>query len=61
MQLMYEEIDFENIDITKPAPTREPERQYYYMEKAKAYVSEEQKHLGRPLTACTKTFGCPFV
>lgn len=58
MQLMYEEIDFENIDITKPAPTREPERQYYYMEKAKAYVAEEQKHLGRPLTACTKTFGC---
>ncbi len=40
------------------APTTEPERQYYFMEKAKAYVQADSQRLGRPLKACTKTFGC---
>lgn len=48
----------EEIDITKPAPTQEPMRQYYYIRKCRQIVQEESKKLGRPLTACTKTFGC---
>lgn len=48
----------EEIDITKPAPTQEPMRQYYYIRKCREIVQEESKKLGRPLTARTVTFGC---
>lgn len=47
-----------NIDITKEAPVQEPERQYYYMAKARSYVEQKAKELGRPLTFCVTTFGC---
>ncbi len=33
-------------------------KQYEYIEKAKSYVSEKAKELGRPLTFCVHTFGC---
>lgn len=39
-------------------PVQEPERQYYYIEKAKQYVSEKAKELGRDLTFTVTTFGC---
>ena len=55
---MYDHMDFDAIDTTKAPPEEEPRRQYYFMEKAKAYVAADSKRLGRPLTACTKTFGC---
>ena len=42
----------------KQAPEKEPERQYYFMAKLKEYVAQKKKELGRPLYACTKTFGC---
>ena len=32
-------IDFDAIDLTKEAPVTEPERQYYYIAKARKYVS----------------------
>ncbi|MCR5792323.1 MAG: tRNA (N6-isopentenyl adenosine(37)-C2)-methylthiotransferase MiaB [Lachnospiraceae bacterium] len=48
----------ELIDITKEAPDTEPERQYYFMKKASAYVKKLSDELGRPLKACTVTFGC---
>lgn len=46
--------------ITHPGnvPETEPERQFYYMELARQYVSRLSEKKGRPLTACTKTFGC---
>ena len=47
-----------DIDITKEAPIQEPERQYYYMAKARSYVEQKAKELGRPLTFCVTTFGC---
>ena len=34
-------IDFDAIDLTKEAPVTEPERQYYYIAKARKYVSEK--------------------
>ena len=46
------------IDENGPIPDAEPERQYYFMKKAKGLVMERQKQLGRKLTACVVTFGC---
>ncbi len=39
-------------------PVTEPERQYYYIEKAKEYVAQASKEAGRALTYCVTTFGC---
>ena len=35
------------IDENGPIPDAEPERQYYFMKKAKGLVMERQKQLGR--------------
>lgn len=54
------EIDqlIENMDLTQEPPIKEPERQYWFMKKARQLVQEKELELGRPLTACTVTFGC---
>ena len=54
------EIDkiIETMDLSQEPPTQEPERQYWFMKKARELVQEKAKMLGRPLTACTVTFGC---
>lgn len=54
------EIDqlIENMDLTQEPPIKEPERQYWFMKKARQLVRERSEELGRPLTACTVTFGC---
>ncbi len=44
--------------MTLEAPITEPERQYYFIEKAKAYIAQKSKELQRPLTFCVTTFGC---
>lgn len=54
-------INLDDIDITQTLPTHEPERQYYYMAKARQYVKKKSEELGRPLTLFLKTFGCPIV
>lgn len=51
-------INLDQIDITQKPPVHEPERQYYFMAKAREYVEAEKKRLGRPLTAAVNTFGC---
>ena len=48
----------DNIDITKEAPVNEPERQYYFIKKAREYVKKASEEAGRPLTFCVTTFGC---
>lgn len=48
----------ENVKLVENAPLEEPARQYYFMGKAKEYVTEMSEKLGRPLTACVTTFGC---
>ena len=55
---MYENIDFDNIDLTQNPPQEEPDRQYYYIAKARQYVQEKSRKKGRPLTCCVTTFGC---
>ena len=52
-----EEI-LEQMDLSQPAPETEPMRQYWFMKKARELVKEQSEKLGRPLTACTTTFGC---
>lgn len=52
------EAILKDIDISKTPPEAEPERQYYFMKKCRAYVQEKSEELGRPLTASTVTFGC---
>ena len=52
-----EEI-LEQMDLSQPAPETEPMRQYWFMKKARELVKGQSEKLGRPLTACTTTFGC---
>lgn len=39
-------------------PAAEPERQYYFIERARTHLEEMKKEAGRPLTFCVTTFGC---
>lgn len=45
-------------EIFGQAPLEEPQRQLYFVEKAKSYLEKESRQTGRPLTACVTTFGC---
>lgn len=47
-----------DINLSDEIPVTEPERQYYYIEKAKEYVAKQSEELGRPMTFCVTTFGC---
>ena len=51
-------IDFSKIDLLKEPPVQEPERQYYFIAKAREYVREQAEKAGHPLTFCVVTFGC---
>lgn len=48
----------ESIDLSSQPPLEEPARQYYFLKKCRVFVSEEEKRLGRKLTAYVTTFGC---
>ncbi len=52
------EMDLDKIDLTQPPPEQEPQRQYYFMAKARQYVKAESERLGRPLFSEVTTFGC---
>lgn len=47
-----------SMDLSQEAPVGEPERQYYYIKKAREYVKQKAAEIGRPLTFCVTTFGC---
>lgn len=47
--------------VAELLPMEEPQRQRAYMELLKAHFSRIAGRLGRPLTMCTVTFGCPMV
>ena len=51
-------IDFSKININAEAPVTEPDRQYYFIAKAKEYVKQQSEEAGHPLTFCVTTFGC---
>ena len=56
--MMYENIDFDSIDLTQEPPASEPERQYYFIAKCRQYVKEQEELAGHSLTADVVTFGC---
>ena len=55
---MYNDIDLDEVDLSKEAPDCEPDRQYYYMAKARKIIKELSGKKGRALTFYVKTFGC---
>ncbi len=67
---IYPSVPFDEFDqipdclVTESAvygeaiPKKEPEKQYYYIERCKEILEKVTKELGRKPTACTVTFGC---
>lgn len=55
---MYNDIDLDAVDLTIDAPETEPDRQYYFMAKARKMIQELAAKKGRNLTFYVKTFGC---
>ncbi len=55
---MYNEIDFDKIDITMEPPVEEPARQYYFIAKCRRQVQGLKRELGRQPTFFIQTFGC---
>ena len=51
----------EEIFDDKLLPVDEAKRQYYFIDAAKDIVAEKEAELGRKLTFCVNTFGCPIV
>lgn len=46
------------IDTSIQPPTKEPERQYYFMKKCRELIKKESEKLGRPLVAKSVCMGC---
>ncbi len=55
---MYNELDWNRIDLSLGPPEEEPDRQYYYMAKCREWVQEFEKKKGRRPSAFIQTFGC---
>lgn len=55
------EISLDLVDIDAQAPEFEPNRQFYFMAKARDYVKRKSAELGRPMTFFTQTFGCSIA
>lgn len=58
---MNHSIDLNRINLETEPPAEEPERQYFFIEKARQYVAQMAQEAGRSLTFCVNTFGCPKV
>ena len=52
------EISLDLVNIDAQAPEFEPNRQFYFMAKARDYVKRKSAELGRHMTFFTQTFGC---
>ena len=51
--------DLKNIDTNQPISDQdEAQKQRYYIDMCKKWLQKKSEELGRPLTACTVTFGC---
>ena len=56
--LKEQNINYELIDTTAPAPEQEPERQRYFIAKCREIIKERELEIGRKLTFYDQTFGC---
>jgi len=54
----FNDMNLDSINIDSIEPMNEPDRQYYYMMKLKAWVTAESERLGRTLLYSITTFGC---
>ncbi len=52
------QINLDRVNVNCSPPDFEPHRQYYFIAKCRQMVKSESERLGRPLYACTVTFGC---
>lgn len=52
------QVNYSDINLNIEAPMNEPERQYYYIAKAREQVAKLSEEMGRKLTFCVTTFGC---
>ena len=48
MKKSHEIQEMEMIDLNRPAPTTEPERQYYFIKKVQEYVKAQSEKRGVP-------------
>ena len=55
---MYNEIDWDGIDLKQPPPENETARQYYFIKLLKSWMDGIVKEKGRKLSCCVNTFGC---
>lgn len=55
------EISLDLVDIDAQAPEFEPNRQFYFMAKARDYVKRKSAELGRPMTFLLKHSGARRV
>lgn len=55
---MTELINLDEVDLIKQPPMEEPQRQFYFICKARSYVRELTEKLGHRPTCCVTTFGC---
>lgn len=55
---MTNEINFDEIDLSLDAPAEEPQRQYYFIKKARVLLAQKEAEIGHKMQACIKTFGC---
>ena len=55
---MFQKIDLDKYQGLTQVPSEETEKQYYYMEKARAHVQRLTAELGKAPTCCVTTFGC---
>ncbi len=55
---MYNEINWDGIDLQQPPPEEEPARQYYFIKLLKGWMDGIVKEKGRKLLCCVNTFGC---
>ncbi len=55
---MYQEIDWNEINIETAPPMEEPQRQYYFMAKCRQYTEQFQAEHGRAPKAHVQNYGC---
>lgn len=55
---MNDEINLNEINLSLEPPTKEPERQYYFMAKCRAWVNDFEQKNGRRPKACVVNMGC---
>lgn len=55
---MFNEINFDQMDLNAAPPSKEPERQYYFIARCREWVKDFQKENGRLPRACVFNMGC---